>query len=238
MKRFSASISQSIERSTSFVGKCLTAALLASASATVLSQPTQCGSIANAYGPYDYRTDRDKLPIVDGAHFPPIVEALIRGNRGALGGDLDYTLRAFPNHHRALIAVMRYGQKVKSPQPRDLPRPVECYFERALRFRPDDSIVHMIYAQYLSAHARKGDADRQLRHAAQHAGDSGFTHNNIGLVYFDMKNYPMALAHAHKAIQLGFSPTALQGQLASVGQWSEPAAGVHAPAVPASAPRQ
>ena len=87
MKRFSASTSQGIERSISFVAKYVIAAFLASASASVLSQPTQCGSIANAYGPYDYRTDRDALPIVDGAHFTPIVEALIRGNRGALGAE-------------------------------------------------------------------------------------------------------------------------------------------------------
>lgn len=221
----------------------LTRSLLGIAALTmttaVLSQVAQCGSLASSYGPYDYRTDQDKLPIVDGAHFPPIVEALIRGNRGPLGADLDYTLRTFPNHHRALVAVMRYGQKTKSPQPRDLPRPVECYFERALRFREDDSIARMIYAQFLHANARKEDAKQQLEAAAHHADGNGFTHNNIGLIYFDMKEYQKALAHARKATELGFDPAALREQLRSVGQWTEAsAASPDHPASRASAPGQ
>lgn len=220
----------------------LTRSLLGIAALTMttaaLSQMEQCGSLASSYGPFDYRTDQDKLPIVNGAHFPPIVEALIRGNTGPLGADLAYTLRTFPNHHRALVAVMRYGQKTKSPQPRDLPRPVECYFDRALRFRADDSIVRMIYAQFLFANARKAEAEQQLEAAAHHAAGNGFTHNNVGLIYFDMKEYQKALAHARKATELGFDPAALREQLRSVGKWEEatPAA-PDRPASSGSAPR-
>src|SRR4051812_47506028 len=61
-----------------------------------------CGSLANPYGPFDYRTSKDKLDIVEGAHFTPDVETLRSGSTGSLGADIDYTLRTSPNHHRAL----------------------------------------------------------------------------------------------------------------------------------------
>lgn len=70
-----------------------------------------CGSLENAYGPFDYTNPDDfknKLPLVEIAHFTPKVEGLMGGKSGYLWGDLDYTLRAFPNHHRALYAFVRY----------------------------------------------------------------------------------------------------------------------------------
>jgi tetratricopeptide (TPR) repeat protein len=183
-----------------------------------------CGSLQNGYGPYDYRTDKPKLPIVDGAHFTPAVEALIRGSTSSVGPgtDLDYTLRAFPNHHRALVSVMNYGEKVKPKLPRDLPRTVECYFERALRFRPDDFVARMIYATYLAKNKRESDASKQLDLVATAANDNAFTFYNVGLIYFDMKNYGKALEFAHKAYGLGFGSTDLRDQLKKAGKWTEP----------------
>lgn len=178
-----------------------------------------CGPLANGYGPYDYRSDRDKLGIVEGSHFPPVVESLIRGNRGSLGGDLDYTLRAFPNHHRALISVKRYGEKLKTPQPRDLRYSVECYFDRALRFQPDDTTVRIIYAQFLSNGQRSPEALNQLAAAASSANDNPFTHYNIGLVYLEMNEYAKALTQAHKAHALGFTRPELRERLAAAGKW-------------------
>lgn len=67
-----------------------------------------CGALQNAFGPFDDRTARGyNLDVVGSYHFTPPVEALIRGASGTIGGDLDYTLRAFPNHHRALNATNR-----------------------------------------------------------------------------------------------------------------------------------
>jgi hypothetical protein len=192
-----------------------------------VAQPTglSCGSLQNHYGPYDFRTDKQKLPIVDGAHFTPAVEALIRGSSSSSGpgADLNYTLAAFPNHHRALISVMNYGEKLKTTQPRDLPLIVECYFVRALRFRPDDTVARMIYATYLAKNKREADANKQLDQVAVAANDNAFTYYNLGLIYFDIKNYDKALEHAHKAYGLGFEAVNLRDQLKKVGKWIEPA---------------
>ena len=200
----------------------LTALLLAAGAlppAAAQGDATTCGPLANAYGPFDYRTDKDKLTHVERPHFPPVVEALIRGNRGYLGQDIDYTLRAFPNHHRALLAVMRYGEKLKTPHVKEMPYTVECYFDRALRFRPDDNIVRMLYAQFLAKNERKPEGLKQLEVAAAGAEESGFTQYNIGMIYVEMKEFDRALGQAHKAIWLGFERPALREQLVAAGKW-------------------
>jgi len=197
---------------------------------------SSCGDLGNAYGPFDYRTDRHKLGIVEQFHFTPEVEALIRGKSSPIvGNDLDYTLRAFPNHHRALAALTRHGQRTKSPQPAGLRYPVDCYFERAVRFRPDDTTVRILLAGHLFRTGRTDEALVQLRVAGEAASTNGFTHYNIGLAYFDMKRYDKALEHAHRAMQLGFvERQELKKQLEGIGRWVEPAGEPATPAQPAS----
>lgn len=201
-----------------------------------LAQEVQggCGSLARSWGPFDYRPDKyipentyhshkALLGIVEDAHFTPEVEALVRGKTGATaGGDLSYTLVVFPNHHRALIAMAALGEKEKASQTNGARYSVECYFRRAITWRPDDNIVRMIYANYLSKAMRVSEAEYQLSVAASQAGDNAFTHHNIGLLYFDMKNYEKALIHAHKAYELGLGTPTLRERLKSVGKWSEP----------------
>jgi Tfp pilus assembly protein PilF len=156
----------------------------------------------------------------------------MRGERGYLGQDLDYTLRAFPNHHRALIALQRYEARLQSIGVQDrLPRPVECYYERAVRWRPKDPVVRMIYAQFLYRQNRGAEAAGHLQAAESLAGDNGFTHYNIGLVYMEGKDYVRAREQASRALELGFERATLREQLAALGQW-QPAA---APAEAASA---
>ena len=188
----------------------------------VFAQPNipGCGAIVQQdNGPFDYRNQRGGLEVVERFHFTPLVESLTHS--GTVGADLDFTLRAFPNHHRALMAMMRLGEKVKSPQPSGARYSVECWFERALRFRPDDSIARMIYATFLAKAGREPETVKQLELAAASAGDNAFTHYNVGLIYFDNKKYDQALAQAHKAYSLGFPRPELRDQLISVGKWKE-----------------
>src|SRR5690242_17113706 len=71
-----------------------------------------CGELENAFGPFDYRTvSADRKRLVEGSHFTPYIEGLQRGHTGAIGSEIDYTLRAFPNHPRALVAMMKLGIK-------------------------------------------------------------------------------------------------------------------------------
>jgi Tfp pilus assembly protein PilF len=184
---------------------------------------SSCGSLENAYGPFDYRKERNgKLHVVEAFHFTPNIESLIRGNSGPLGGELDYTLRASPNHHRALLAMVRLVERLKTPQPTGSHYTIDCWFDRALRFQPDDTTVRMIFATYLSDNNRKAEAIEQLERADATAGENAFTHYNIGLVYFDLKEYERATQQAHKAMALGFEWTTLREMLEKAGHWKPP----------------
>ncbi|MHB8947776.1 MAG: ABC transporter permease [Rhodoferax sp.] len=196
--------------------------------------PGGCGSLTQSWGPFDYRPDRyipentyrshrALLGIVEQAHFTPEVEMLTRGKTSTTpGNDISYTLGVFPNHHRALMAMAALGDKEKTEKPYGARFPVDCYFRRAVAWRPDDNIVHMLYARYLAKAKRIDEAEQQLGIAASQAKDNPMTHNNLGLIYFDMKNYGQALVHAHKAYALGLGMPNLRQQLQSVGKWEEP----------------
>jgi hypothetical protein len=218
-------------------------AMLAIAACLIGAEParaqvsaSECGPLANGYGPYDYRTDKPLLPIVEGAHFTAQVESLIKGNAGYLGGDLDYTLRAFPNHHRALVSMMRYGERVKARRAPNAQYDVECYFVRAITFRPDDTTVRMLYATFLSKQRRRDEALQQLAVAEKQVGDNPFSNYNLGLVYFEVNEFPKALKQAHIAMTMGFPRPELKDKLVAAGHWSEPLPA--AAAAPASAASQ
>jgi tetratricopeptide (TPR) repeat protein len=183
-----------------------------------------CGSLhaPGQYGPYDYRTDRDKLQIVEVNHFTPRVEQLIGGISGTLGGELDYVLRAFPNHHRALNAFTRLSERSNWQTPQGAKWGVDCYFDRALRFRPDDTVARLLYASYLGKRKRVEEATAQLERATVDAGDNGFSHYNIGLLYFEIGAFEKALAQAHKAASLGFARPELAQRLNAAGKWRDP----------------
>lgn len=194
-----------------------------------------CGDLGRTQWDYRFATQAQHNE-VEGAHFVPKVENLISGKSGPLGGDLNYTLKAVPNHHRALVSIMRWSKKLKLPQLPAMPLPVECYFERGIRFKADDHIVRMLYAQFLIDQARPAEAAKQLEQVARMAGDNGFTLYNIGLLYSDMKDYGQALTYAHKAMTLGFSRPELRQQLESAGRWTEPAAENAEPVASAPSP--
>lgn len=196
---------------------------VASVATPAQAQRHACGDLANAYGPFDYRKVRgERLDIVERHHFTPIVEALIRGvtSTGA-GSDIDYTLRAFPNHHRALLATMKLGQKLKTTKDHNMTYPIECYFDRAIRFASDDAIARMLYASYLGSNGRIADAKAQLQAAELSPENSPITFYNIGMVYADLKDYDRALVQAHKAASMGFMQPGLKARLEQVGKWSD-----------------
>jgi hypothetical protein len=208
----------------------LLAALVVSASpvsvqAQAADEAHPCGPLKTGYGPYDYRTATpDQRRLVEGSHFTARVETLIAGeSTRVVGADIDYTLRAFPNHHRALVSMMRYGERLKNPKPPGAQYTVDCYFDRAIRMASDDNVVRMLFAGFLSKQGRETEAEAQLKLVADRAADNPFTLYNLGMVYFDLKRYEPALEFAHKAAALGFPRTELMDKLKSVGKWSEPA---------------
>jgi tetratricopeptide (TPR) repeat protein len=181
---------------------------------------SQCGTLKNAYGPFDYRTSRSQLEVVENFHFGPDVEQLRRGKSTYdLAGDLDYTLRASPNHHRALVSLTNLAVRTGASKLPGNNYPVDCYFERALRFANDDGLVRIIYGVYLYRTGKKKDALRTLEDARRFENDNPNLHYNLGLVYFDLHDIPHALESAQTAYRLGAQLPGLKNKLKAAGVW-------------------
>lgn len=181
-----------------------------------------CGPLENAFGPLDYRTASPaERRLVEGAHFTPSVETLQRGNRGVLGADIDYTLRVFPNHPRALYAMTRLAERTKSTKPPGALYPIECYYDRAVRFRPDDAVVRGLYAMFLIRENRGDEARVQLKAAEELGPNDAQVVYNLGLAYFDLKELDRSLAFAKRAYAMGIPFPGLRDKLKRAGKWRD-----------------
>lgn len=178
-----------------------------------------CEGEDTGYGPYDYTNPRHRkqnLKIVEIHHFTREVEALERGKSSHLVEDLDYTLRAFPNHHRALYSVIRYGRKQRRRHG-ELWSPPECYLQRAIAYRPKDAKARLLYGIYLHKHEKMDDAREQYGLAIKLSPNSAEAHYNLGLLLADMALYEEARAEAIKAYALGYPLPGLKQRLESEG---------------------
>ncbi|MBL8483670.1 MAG: hypothetical protein JNJ60_15840 [Rhodocyclaceae bacterium] len=181
-----------------------------------------CGMIGDGgYGPFDYRTHEPAdIRRVERAHFPIHVENLTRGQSTAFpAGDIDYILRAFPNHHRALLAMANAEFKFKADPPPGARYAVQCWYERAILFRPDDSKAYMLYGIYLLRKNRVQEAIKVLEKGNSIGGRDANSYYNLGLAYFTVKDYDKALASAHEAYRMGFPLPGLRDKLKRVGKW-------------------
>lgn len=204
---------------------CPVAAQAAEGSARTLEEPcarTETFARPAVNGPFDYRNERSALRMLESNHFVPQIENLVRGRTGTLAQELSFVLHGFPNHHRALAAIVRYSLREKSLQPKDMDYSVDCYFQRALVFRPDDHIVRMLFADYLVRTQRVGLALPLLEQVRSMSKDNPLTQHNLGLLYFEAGRYPEALALAHESMAQGMARTDLRDKLQAKGQWKDP----------------
>ncbi len=118
-----------------------------------------CAGFSGGYGPYDY-TQRHayskQLRRVEKHHFTSDVEFLKRGSTTMLPyGDLAYTLRAWPNHHRALNAISRYQLRMKRKN-KSIDIPAECWFKRAISYTRRDHLYALCHAPSQGGRAGAG----------------------------------------------------------------------------------
>ncbi|WNO60686.1 hypothetical protein [Rheinheimera sp. MMS21-TC3] len=176
--------------------------------------------LTNAYGPYDATNPAhaSKLPIVLGAHFTRDVERLVSGISGPVMGDIDYTLRAIPNYHRALAAMAKYQrrEKVKLKE-RDRYYTADCYFQRAIYFQPADATTRMLFAMHMHLTGRLNEAAEQYQLGIMVDPDYPEMLYNYGLLLFDLKRFTEAQQIATKAYAAGFPLQGLKDKLKNAG---------------------
>jgi tetratricopeptide (TPR) repeat protein len=203
----------------------LAPALLVAAAGAFAAGPAavgECGDpFSNGVGPFDYnngeeRTNPAKIPIVEKHHFNRQVESLTAGQSSEfIMSDLDYTLRAVPNHHRALNAVARYDLREKGIPPRW--HSAQCWFDRATLFRPDDGQVWLVYANWMARKNRNEDALEAYGRAKALLPNSAEVDYNMGLLYFNMGDFEKSLASAKAAYAGNYPLPGLRRKLAERG---------------------
>lgn len=173
-------------------------------------------------GPYDYRAaPGDVLGRVEHFHFSSQVEALVKGDSSAyIGADLDFVLRYFPNHHRALSAMARLAKRDKTSRPKGAGVSVDCYFELASRIAPDDGMVDLLYGMWLLDAGNKVAAQERLARAQKTVPpDNANYQYNLGLGWFALGRYDDALIAAHAAYGRGYPLPGLRQKLEKAGKW-------------------
>ena len=179
-----------------------------------------CGNLQSQgqFGPFDYYDPEAKgvsLSLVEGRHFTPEVEQLVRGKTSVSPiEDLDYTLRAFPNHPRALNAVARWALQGGSFQTAMVPS-ADCYFRRAIAFRPEDAIAHMLFGTYLWKRGKDSEAAIQYEEAFRLAPTSAEVNYNAGLFFLKQGDLARAKKHAEVAYAGGYPLPGLRNKIAA-----------------------
>jgi tetratricopeptide (TPR) repeat protein len=173
--------------------------------------PPECGSLDNAYGPWDYTNPEhfsQRLFVVERAHFTQDVfnlkNAGRRFERSPPGGGIDYTLRAFPNHHRALDALVRLVIRDKTKKPADMNYTIDCFFARAMEFNPKDPTVPMIYGTYFYRIEQYKEALNWYKFSESIGKPTAELYYNMGLTSVKLNDIESAQTYATKAYDLGY----------------------------------
>jgi Flp pilus assembly protein TadD len=127
----------------------------------------------------------------------------------------------FPNHHRALSALGKLALREKTLKPLGAKYSVECFFDRAMRFKPNDGVVRMIYGDFLLKSGHIDKATEQFETAANLDPAHPTINYNLGLLYMKKKDYAQAKTYAKKAYEMGFPLPGLKNQLIQAGKWDE-----------------
>lgn len=192
-----------------------------------------CGelNLENNVGPWDYHNPINHIPngaapkgnakLVENAHFQKWTENLRDKDTYRLTGDIAYTLRAFPNHPRALLSLSRLEERMGKDFPgyRMFPRvSSKCFFERAFMFRPEDGRVWAMYALVLHRKKRYEEALAAYENSELYGQSSPQMDYNIGLLLMDLGRYDEALERAKRAFAAGFALPGLRRRLEAVGR--------------------
>jgi hypothetical protein len=155
-------------------------------------------------------------------------EPLDQFNFENAAAEFDFGLRAVPNWPDALKAVIDldakkrlHNRKTLYPLRSSYPPP-ECYLQRALVFRPKHMQSHLLFGVYLHQLRLFEKAAAEYLVAEKLDPDNAEVQYNLGLVYFELRDYEKASRYAQLAYSHGYPLPGLQIKLEKIGKWSTP----------------
>lgn len=182
----------------------------------------------------DYYFDRSdsvllqQLSNVDRFHLAQCADSARTRQYMSSLADCEFILRYFPNHPKALLALADICFVWKNP--RCNPDP---FFALAIAVNPNASATYSTQGIYLLRAGRVDNAIASLKQAAALDPNSVNAHYNLGLAYFEAKQYDLANASAQRAYLLGAPVPGLRDKLRKAGYWKPDAASSSEPAQPA-----
>ena len=211
----------------------LSAALVALIAGGSIALAQECGPVPlpGAAGPYDYVDAKYSWNLNDISqnHWVPAQQELAAKRVQYALRELNFLLIRVPNHYPGLFELGRIEQHYPgiSYDPsltgsKDImffPPTAECYFDRALRYRPNDPTLRMLFGLYYHKSKHLEKALAQYQKAEIMDPESSEIQNNLGLVYFDLKDYESSIRHAQKAYKLGYPLAGLRKKLKAAGKW-------------------
>ena len=191
-----------------------------------------CGPLYNShqYGPFDYRIlSPDERDLVERAHFSYEYDAYLKGekrtsrpgNPSTPAAGFGYTLWAFPNQVQSLAAMEGLGFQHKTERPPGAKLRVHCYFQRAIRFVPDDAEVRAIYGYYYARRGKPTEARQQLEKAEAMDSSKANVWLYLAFAYLEIKDYDKSLTAAKRAYASGYPLPGLRHRLERAGAWRD-----------------
>ena len=96
----------------------------------------------------------------------------------------------------------------------------DAWFEKAAARNPSASMTWVIYGLHLQRKGQLREATEKFEHALELRPNDINAHYNLGLLYFDLKDYEKANRHAQMSYALGAPLPGLRDKLMRAKAWS------------------
>jgi tetratricopeptide (TPR) repeat protein len=164
--------------------------------------------------------DRALLKTVHLNHLQPGISKMQKGEGGGAKNitgalaDFEFILRYFPNDPEALNLASELCTRYKAQK-----CPTDLWFQNAIARNPDAAMTYVVFGIHLQRVGRPDLAVASLRKAISLQPDSVNAHYNLGLAYFELKDYDQANREAQQSYALGAQLPGLKDKLVKVGKW-------------------
>jgi tetratricopeptide (TPR) repeat protein len=126
--------------------------------------------------------------------------------------NLEFILNYYPNHPRAL-ALLSEVCDVRATCDMD------AWFDKAIQRNPNAPKTYLIYAVHLQRRHHLPEAIDNYKKAISLDPMEPYAHYDLGLAYFDAKQFVLANREAQIAASLGVALPGLRNKLERSGQW-------------------
>ena len=168
------------------------------------------------YAPRDSQADQQLFRNVEGYHLQPAIDHMRVREYQAAKGDLEFILGFYPNHPRALMLLSDVCEQMRSTQCTEA---ADSWFEKAVAINPNAATTYVLFGIYNHKNHRLDAAIKSYKRALELSPNSVNANYNLGLAYFEQKQYALANEVAQRAYAVGAALPGLRDKLKTVGAW-------------------